>query len=32
MAYWHQTCCMGSLHQDAAWDCYPGVWDQGHCY
>jgi len=25
---------MGSLHQDAAWDCYPGVFDQGqgHCY
>jgi len=20
---------MGSLHQDAAWDCYPGVCDQG---
>ena len=33
MAYWHQTCCMGNLHQDAAWDCYPGVCDQGqgHC-
>jgi len=29
MAYWHQTCSMGSLHQDAAWDCYPGVCDQG---
>jgi len=26
--------CMGSLHQDAAWDCYPGVYDhgRGHCY
>jgi len=25
---------MSSLHQDAAWDCYPGVCDQGpgHCY
>jgi len=25
---------MGSLHQHAAWDCYPGVCDQGqgHCY
>ena len=34
LAYWHQTCCMGSLHQDAALDCYPGVCDQGqgHCY
>jgi len=20
---------MGSLHQGAAWDCYPGVCDQG---
>jgi len=20
---------MGSLHQDAAWNCYPGVCDQG---
>jgi len=20
---------MGSLHQDAAWDCFPGVCDQG---
>jgi len=20
---------MGSLHQDAAWDCYPGACDQG---
>jgi len=34
MAFWHQTCCMGSLHQDATWVCYPGVCDrgQGHCY
>jgi len=25
---------LGSLYQDAAWDCYPGVCDQGqgHCY
>jgi len=25
---------MGSLHQDADWDCYPDVCDQGqgHCY
>jgi len=23
---------MGSLHQDAAWDCYPGVCDQGQGY
>jgi len=23
---------LGSLHQDAAWECYPGVCDQGHCY
>ena len=25
---------MGSLHQDTAWDCYPGVCDQGqgHCF
>jgi len=29
-----QTCCMGSLYQKAAWDCYPGVCDQGqgHCF
>jgi len=33
-AYCHQTCCMDSLHQDAVWDSYPGVCDQGqgHCY
>jgi len=25
---------MGSLYQETAWDCYPGVCDesQGHCY
>jgi len=34
LAYWHQTCCMGSLLQDAVSACYPGVCDQGqgHCY
>jgi len=23
----YQTCYMGSLYQEAAWDCYPGVCD-----
>ena len=35
MLDFEHSCCMGSLHQDAAWDCYPaGVCDQGqgHCY
>jgi hypothetical protein len=32
LAYWHQTWCVGSLYQEAAWDCYPGVYDQGHFY
>jgi len=34
LAYSHQTCCIGSLYQEAAWDCYLGVCDQGqgHCY
>jgi len=34
LAYRHQTWCMGSLHQDAAWDCNPCVCNQGqgHCY
>ena len=29
-----KTWCMGSLYQQTAWDCYPGVCDQGqgHCY
>jgi hypothetical protein len=33
LAYWLQTWCMGSLYQEAAWDCYPDVCDQGqgHC-
>jgi len=30
--FWHQTCCMGSLYPDAAWDCYPGVCDKGQGY
>jgi hypothetical protein len=28
----HQTGCVGSLYQEAAWDCYPYVSGQGHRY
>jgi hypothetical protein len=32
LTYRHQTWCIDSLYQEAAWDCYPYVFDQGHCY
>jgi len=33
LANGYQIWCVGSLYQEAAWDSYPGVCDQGqgHC-
>jgi hypothetical protein len=29
LAYWQKNWCIGSLYQDAAWDCYFDIWEQG---